>query len=46
MMEVYKGWWGRWHVYEVDTGGTAWVASFRHEMDAINWVRNFYNEDQ
>lgn len=47
MLEIFKSKWrNRWHVYDVDTGGTVWVASFRHEEDAMAWVRAFYNDDQ
>jgi hypothetical protein len=49
MLEVYRSIWPwrkRWHVYDVDTGGTRWVASFLHEADAIRWVDSLYRDDQ
>jgi hypothetical protein len=47
MLQVWKSFWrDRWHVYEVDTGGTAWLATFRHPTDAIEWVRRHYADVQ
>lgn len=35
MLQIMKSRWrNRWHVYEVDTGGTIWLATFRHAADA------------
>lgn len=46
MLHVIKSRWrDRWHVYEIDTGGSIWLATFRNPDDAIGWVRRHY-EDQ
>ncbi len=46
MLHVIKSRWrNRWHVYDVDTGGIAWVATFRQETDAYDWVRKHYSLD-
>lgn len=47
MLQVMKSRWrDRWHVYEVDTGGTVWLATFLRPTDAIEWVRHHYSDDQ
>ena len=47
MLQVVKSRWrDRWHVYDIDTGGTIWLASFQHERDAVLWVRRHYADDQ
>lgn len=46
MLHVIKSRWrNRWHIYEIDTGGTAWVATFLYERDAQEWVRRFYEDN-
>lgn len=40
MYQVFKSrWLNRWHVYEVDTGGRAWLATFNDAADAAEWAR-------
>lgn len=47
MLQVVKHRWrNRWHVYEVDTGGRAWLATFRNASDAADWVRRVYDANQ
>lgn len=47
MLQVVKSRWrNRWHIYEVDTGGRAWLASFRNVDDAADWVRWHYEANQ
>lgn len=44
MLQVISSriWRNRWYVYEVDTGGKAWLATFRNAADAADWVRRYY----
>ena len=45
MLQVFKSRWrNRWNVYEVDTGGCAWLASFRSEEAAVSWVHRYYDD--
>jgi hypothetical protein len=45
MLHVIKSLWrDRWYVYEIDTGGWAWLATFRRKADAFEWVQSYYLE--
>lgn len=47
MLHVIKSRWrNRWHVWEIDTGGSIWLATFRNAADACAWVRRHYEDDQ
>jgi hypothetical protein len=46
MLHVLKSRWRNcWHIYEIDIGGKVWLATFRSEVDAYNWVRRHYAEE-
>src|ERR1700761_945560 len=41
MIKVFRSTWrNRWHVYEVDTGGKVWLASFRSARAAYDWANS------
>ena len=43
MLQVFKSCWrNRWHVYEVDTGGKVWLATFASKQSAYDWLRAHY----
>lgn len=47
MLHVIKSRWRAcWHVYEIDTGGSIWLATFRDCADAASWVRRHYEDVQ
>jgi len=47
MLHVVKARWrNRWHVYEIDTGGMVWLATFRNADDAEDWVLRQYEDEQ
>lgn len=47
MLHVIKSRWrDRWHVWEIDTGGRVWLATFRNHADAYAWVRRHYEDDE
>ena len=47
MLRVVKSRWrDRWHVYEIDTGGSVWLATFRQEEEAVAWIDWIYSKDQ
>jgi hypothetical protein len=39
-------WFDRWHVYDIDTGGKVWLATFRRYADAADWISNYYADHQ
>jgi hypothetical protein len=47
MLRVVKSFWrNRWHVYEIDSGVRAWLATFRTEEAAVAWIHGIYNDDE
>lgn len=47
MLHVVKSrWLSRWHVYEIDTGGKAWLATFRFGEHAEDFVNAYYADHQ
>lgn len=45
MLHIIKSYWrNRWHVYEIDTGGKVWLATFGSQSDACAWVAAHYTD--